>query len=97
MEPSMTRSAHKVLSHMKNLLFKRLHPLLVSVLALGALTLSPTGGHALVTPFGERVNEAINLGLQWLRDAQNDDGGWGRPTQWRCAPLYGRDLGGIAG
>ncbi|MEE2645445.1 MAG: hypothetical protein VYD19_10965, partial [Myxococcota bacterium] len=35
---------------------------------------------AIVTPFGERVNEAINRGLTWLRQNQNGDGGWGRPT-----------------
>jgi hypothetical protein len=47
--------------------------LLVSVSA----TLS---AHALVTPFGERINESIDRGLNWLRANQNGDGGWGRPT-----------------
>jgi hypothetical protein len=45
-------------------------------LILGSL--QPT--HALVTPFGERVNESINQGLQWLRDNQSGGGGWGEPT-----------------
>jgi hypothetical protein len=35
---------------------------------------------ALVTPFGERVNESIDRGLQWLRDNQSGVGGWGEPT-----------------
>ena len=35
---------------------------------------------ALVTPFGERVNESIDRGISWLRENQDVDGGWGRPT-----------------
>ena len=39
----------------------------------------PSKSHALVTPFGERVNAAIDRGLNWLRSVRQD-GGWGRPT-----------------
>lgn len=35
---------------------------------------------ALTTPFGERVNASIDAGLTWLRNSQNANGGWGRPT-----------------
>ena len=41
---------------------------------------SASVGSALVTPFGERVNESIDRGISWLRNNQDDDGGWGRPT-----------------
>ena len=51
------------------------HTLLIA-LTLGVVT---PRADALVTPFGERVNEAIDRGLAWLRSAQ-DGGGWGRPT-----------------
>lgn len=52
-----------------------------ALLAFGiALSLSLPHAHALVTPFGERVNEAVNQGLQWLRDQQGGNGGWGRAT-----------------
>ncbi len=42
--------------------------------------LSISQSHALLTPFGERVNESINRGLQRLREQQQANGGWGRPT-----------------
>ena len=35
---------------------------------------------ARVTPFGQRVNSSIDLGLQWLRNNQSNEGGWGRAT-----------------
>ena len=35
---------------------------------------------AIVTPFGESVNESIDRGLDWLRVNQDSNGGWGRPT-----------------
>jgi len=53
--------------------------LMISLAISGTLLGSPPSAHALVTPFGERVNQAINAGLQWLRDQQTD-GGWGRAT-----------------
>ena len=53
---------------------------LCALLALGITLSLPLSGHALVTPFGERVNDAIDLGLQWLRNNQNADGGWGEGT-----------------
>ena len=46
------------------------------VLLVAAL---PAVGAAFVTPFGQRVNESINRGLDRLR-AQRADGGWGDPT-----------------
>ena len=33
-----------------------------------------------ITQFGNDVNDSINRGLQYLRQTQNIDGGWGRPT-----------------
>jgi len=54
--------------------------LLTALMCVATLSLKPSPARALVTPFGERVNQAINEGLQWLRDQQNTDGGWGRPT-----------------
>lgn len=44
---------------------------------LGTFTLE---AGALVTPFGERVNESIDRGINWLRENQDNNGGWGRPT-----------------
>ena len=35
---------------------------------------------AFVTPFGLRVNDSIDRGLQYLREVQEPNGGWGRPT-----------------
>jgi hypothetical protein len=56
----------------RNLIFR------VTFLLIFGLGLSQS--HALLTPFGERVNESINRGLDWLRANQNGNGGWGRPT-----------------
>ena len=53
---------------------------LVVVLIAVSFTASVTPSHAVVTPFGQRVNEAINRGLDWLRANQENNGGWGRPT-----------------
>lgn len=50
------------------------------ILCLGFIGFPHQRGHAFVSPFGERVNQAINLGLQWLRDHQEPGAGWGRPT-----------------
>ena len=35
---------------------------------------------AFVTPFGIRVNDAIDRGLEHLRGQQDNDGGWGRAS-----------------
>ena len=40
----------------------------------------PIPGSAFVTPFGERVNTAVNNGLQFLRDQQEGNGSWGDST-----------------
>lgn len=40
----------------------------------------PNYSYSLITPFGVRVNDSINLGLQWLRSNQSADGGWGEAT-----------------
>ena len=53
---------------------------LTLLLSLSLLLCTFSSASAVVTPFGERVNEAINRGLTWLRQNQNGDGGWGRPT-----------------
>ncbi len=52
---------------------------LVSVLA-SVVLIAPMSASANVTPFGERVNQSIDNGLQWLRQTQQGDGGWGQPT-----------------
>ncbi len=53
----------------------------VSVGALvAAISLAPAAASANVTPFGEAVNAAIERGLDWLRNTQNGNGGWGDPT-----------------
>jgi MYXO-CTERM domain-containing protein len=46
-------------------------------LALVALALGPTTTQAAVTPFGQRVNEAIDRGLAWFRANQVGDGSIG--------------------
>ncbi|MEZ4473332.1 MAG: hypothetical protein R3F60_21600 [bacterium] len=48
------------------------------LLALG-LALAPGMAPAQVTPFAERVNNAIEQGLVWMR-ANQRNGGWGEPT-----------------
>ena len=47
-------------------------------LSLGFILPSPAS--ALVTPFGIRVNDAINRGLELFRSQQDLDGGWGEAT-----------------
>ncbi|MFN3203048.1 MAG: hypothetical protein ACE366_31935 [Bradymonadia bacterium] len=48
--------------------------------ALGSVTLgTPGDAEAQVTPFGERVNQSIERGLQYFRGQQRGDGGFG-PT-----------------
>lgn len=48
------------------------------MLALVMFAAAPAG--AAVTPFGERVNTAIENGLAYLRAQQAGNGGWGDPT-----------------
>ena len=50
------------------------------LLAIVVLVLSITVCNAFVTPFGLRVNDSIDRGLQYLREVQEPNGGWGRPT-----------------
>ena len=57
---------------------KRLTLGLICTMAISLLFTSISS--ARVTPFGERVNASIDQGLQYLRNAQNANGGWGRPT-----------------
>jgi hypothetical protein len=52
---------------------------LIALLTISIL-LTPLSASALLTPFGVEVNDAIEAGLQRLRDAQDGSGGWGRPT-----------------
>ncbi|MEE2789788.1 MAG: MopE-related protein [Myxococcota bacterium] len=47
-------------------------------LLLSLLFASPAS--AFVTPFGIRVNDAIERGLELLRASQQGNGGWGEPT-----------------
>ena len=56
----------------------KLNMILICTVAL--VTLSATSSFARVTPFGERVNQSIDLGLQYLRNAQDGNGGWSRAT-----------------
>jgi len=53
--------------------------ILTILLALGLFCV-PLTAHALLTPFGERVNASIENGLDWLRGQQNGNGGWGEST-----------------
>lgn len=66
--------AHKRLPH------PSLGRVLSFLLCLSLLFTFTGRANALLTPFGMRVNEAIDRGLDWLRANQNGDGGWGRPT-----------------
>ena len=50
--------------------------LLTALLIVCQVTVS----NAFITPFGERVDDAISRGLEYLRGQQSADGGWGRPT-----------------
>ncbi len=51
------------------------------LLLMASLTLlAPMSASAFVTPFGVRVNESINRGLDFIRGLQNGDGGWGSAT-----------------
>ena len=48
---------------------------------LSALILLSAGtAHSFVTPFGIRVNESIERGLEYFRASQQGNGGWGEPT-----------------
>ena len=51
--------------------------LLTATLALLAAAVPAS---AAVTPFGEAVNAAIDRGLDWFRNSQAADGGWGEGT-----------------
>ena len=53
---------------------------LLPILVLSAVIAAPVAATAAVTPFGERVNAAINRGLDWFRANQAGNGGWGNPT-----------------
>lgn len=72
----MNRAYHKHSTYLSRWLQ---HGTRVTVLSLLFCSL-PSLSEALTTPFGERVNASINAGLEWLRSAQNANGGWGRPT-----------------
>ena len=50
--------------------------LLVTLLICCQLTVA----HAFITPFGERVDDAISRGLDYLRATQNGNGGWDGAT-----------------
>ena len=50
------------------------------------LLLTSTGARAAVTPFGQRVNDAIDRGLSWFRTQQLGDGSIG-PTQEEATGL----------
>ncbi|MCA9548324.1 MAG: hypothetical protein KC613_28165, partial [Myxococcales bacterium] len=42
-----------------------------------SLLLAPIGAMAFRTPFGDRVNDAINRGLQYIRNNTNASGAFG--------------------
>ena len=44
------------------------------------ICLAPLASQAFVTPFGLEVNEAIERGIERLRNIQDGNGGWGGPT-----------------
>ena len=62
-----------------NIIKRKVINVLIVLCAATALFI-PRYSHSLVTPFGIRVNDSIDLGLQWLRNNQNPDGGWGEGT-----------------
>ena len=51
------------------------------LLLTASLTLLvPMSASAFVTPFGVRVTESINRGLDFIRGLQDGNGGWGSAT-----------------
>ena len=71
--------AHGVFIHRSKELrcsVNRLIPIVLSTLML----VSAGTANAFVTPFGIRVNDAIERGLDYFRSTQEGNGGWGEAT-----------------
>jgi hypothetical protein len=55
-------------------------PVPAALLVASLVSLAPTPAPAFVTPFGLRVNEAINRGVEWLRGREGNGSIGGEPT-----------------